>query len=86
MNDSGYSKIILAFLAGAAAGAVVSLLTAPKSGRELRADLREFGSRIVPVAKRIPTAVRSAYVGASSAAADAFNESMRVDGSASRMS
>jgi gas vesicle protein len=29
-------NLLLAFLAGAAAGAVVALLTAPKSGREMR--------------------------------------------------
>jgi len=37
-EDRGVSggSILLAFLAGAAAGAVVALLTAPKNGREMR--------------------------------------------------
>lgn len=33
------SSLLLAFLAGAAAGAVVALLTAPKTGRETRDSL-----------------------------------------------
>jgi gas vesicle protein len=37
-EDHGVSggSLLLAFLAGAAAGAVVALLTAPKNGREMR--------------------------------------------------
>ena len=36
--------LVIAFLAGATAGAVAALLTAPKSGRESRAALREFAA------------------------------------------
>jgi gas vesicle protein len=37
---------LLAFLAGAATGAVVMALTSPKSGPELREDLEQFGRRL----------------------------------------
>jgi len=41
---SGWS-LLLAFLAGAAAGAVVALLTAPKNGREMRESLGSWVRR-----------------------------------------
>ena len=43
-NVSG-TGLVLAFLAGAAAGAVVALLTAPKSGRQSREDLADWARR-----------------------------------------
>lgn len=36
--------LAIAFLAGAAAGAITALLTTPKSGRESREVLREFAA------------------------------------------
>ena len=48
MSDSkGVSAggLLLAFLAGAAAGAAVALLTAPKSGRETRESLESWVRR-----------------------------------------
>jgi gas vesicle protein len=46
-EDRGVSggSILLAFLAGAAAGAVVALLTAPKSGREMRESVGSWVRR-----------------------------------------
>jgi gas vesicle protein len=43
-DDRGLSAgaVLLAFLAGAAAGAVTALLYAPKSGRESREQLRGY--------------------------------------------
>jgi len=38
-------SLLLAFLAGAAAGAVVALLTSPKSGREMRESVRSWARR-----------------------------------------
>ena len=35
-------SLLLAFLAGAAAGAVVALLTAPKNGREMRESVASW--------------------------------------------
>jgi gas vesicle protein len=43
-NISGGS-LLLAFLAGAAAGAVVALLTSPKSGREMRESVAAWARR-----------------------------------------
>jgi gas vesicle protein len=83
MIDNGSSNVLLAFVAGTAVGAVVALLLAPKSGRELRADIRDLGSRITPIANRVPDAVRSAYDGASAAAVAAFHDAVRTDGSSS---
>ena len=40
-QDNNVAKgFLIGFLAGGAIGAVVALLTAPKSGRELRADIK----------------------------------------------
>jgi len=43
-DDRGNSggNLLLAFLAGAAAGAVVALLTSPKSGKEMRESLASW--------------------------------------------
>ena len=41
-----FSTIALTFLAGAAVGAIVVALTTPKSGTELRGDLKDFGIRM----------------------------------------
>lgn len=61
MNASTGGSIFLAFLGGAAVGAVVALLTAPRSGAESRQRLRA-----------VPKAIREAYGHASVAARDAF--------------
>lgn len=47
-QDSGHSSgtFLLTFLAGAAVGALVAVFTTPKSGPELREDLREFGWKV----------------------------------------
>ena len=40
-QDNNLAKgFLIGFLAGGAVGAVVALLTAPKSGKELRADIK----------------------------------------------
>ena len=39
------ATLVLAFLAGAAAGAVVALLTAPKSGKETRESVADWVRR-----------------------------------------
>lgn len=79
MTNDGYAgtTVLFAFLAGAAGGAVVALLVAPRSGAETRASLAEFGSNIARVAGRVPSAVRNVYDSASSAAVTAFSDSIR---------
>ena len=60
-NVSG-GGLLLAFLAGAAAGAVVALLTAPKNGREMRESLESWVRRGGPgdAVARAATAARDA--------------------------
>ncbi len=75
-NGSASSTVLFAFLAGAASGAVVALLLAPKSGRETRDDLRRFSSGVARKAGQVPGAMRAAYDSASAAAMQAFNENL----------
>ncbi len=75
MNDNGgYSgtQVLLAFLGGAAAGAIVALLTAPHSGAETRALLRDAALSGRNKAARMPKALR----GAVGAAREAFNDAL----------
>ena len=55
------ASVVLAFLAGAIAGAAVALLAAPRSGRETRDRLRAWGqSRTGPVIEAATRAARAA--------------------------
>lgn len=64
-RQSSGSGILLAFLAGAAAGAVVALLTTTKTGREMRASVKSWarGSRGREVVERAARTVRDAFEG-----------------------
>jgi gas vesicle protein len=62
-HGTGFGTVLLAFIAGAAAGAAAAYLTAPRRGEEMRQTLR-----------RIPHATAEAYTRAASAARDAFVE------------
>lgn len=44
-NNSSMGPILLSFLAGAAVGAVVVALTTPKTGSELRGNLKDVARR-----------------------------------------
>jgi gas vesicle protein len=57
------SGILLAFLAGAAAGAVVALLTTTKTGREMRASVRAWaqGRQGRDIVERAARSVREAF-------------------------
>ncbi len=94
MSKSEYSggQMALAFLGGAAAGAAIAYLTAPKSGRELRSDMRDYvESRRDDVrsyvddhtrgVRKLPDAARAA----GTAAREAFNESMNEHDSKSNV-
>lgn len=54
MSDSneGMGNGLLFFLLGAAVGAAVVALITPKSGSELRADLKDFGSHLRDKARK----------------------------------
>ena len=57
------TSVLLIFLAGAAAGAAVALLTAPKSGRQLRESIREWArdQKVSAASSRAVRAARRAF-------------------------
>ena len=60
------------FLAGAAAGATVALLTAPQSGAETRRKLRLTKDQLAHKASRVGSAISEAYRSATTAGKDGF--------------
>ncbi|HYS03947.1 MAG TPA: YtxH domain-containing protein [Candidatus Dormibacteraeota bacterium] len=77
MNDSRGSSttgLVLAFLAGAVSGAVVALLTAPRSGRETRDRIKDLTRDAAGKTVRVPPALNGAYSRAAEAARRAFVE------------
>lgn len=78
MTNNGHATttVLLAFVAGAASGAAVALLLAPRSGAETRASLLELGSRVARAASQVPATVRDVYHDASAAAVTAYNEAL----------
>lgn len=77
-DNSRYSgaHVLLAFAAGAAAGAVVALLTAPNSGKETRAKLRNWAEDMGEKAAEIPADLKAAYGRATEAAKSTFSRVM----------
>ena len=51
-KKSGAGKFFLGALFGAAVGAIAGILTAPKSGKETRKDLKDAGDKAVKDAKK----------------------------------
>jgi len=66
------TQVLLAFLAGAAAGAVVALLTAPASGKEARGKVRDWARDLESKAAEVPSNLKAAYGRAADAAKSAF--------------
>ncbi len=58
-NDGMLKGLVIGLLAGGAVGAIVALLYAPKSGRELRADLKERADEFREDADEYLTAARN---------------------------
>ena len=75
-NRPGAAYMILAFIAGAATGAAVALLTAPRTGRETREKVRALTSDVTGKTARVPLALNEAYARAARAARQAFVESL----------
>ena len=72
MSDSGRygaAHLLIAFLAGAAAGAAVALLTAPQSGERTRERVQAWAADL--------RGTREALGRAARAARDAFAEALR---------
>ncbi len=76
MNSNG-GNVLLAFLTGAAAGAVIALLTAPQSGRETRERLRDATRAAGDKFTKVPGAVREAYEKGSDMAKESFSQAMK---------
>lgn len=71
-NSYSNGQLFATFLGGAAAGAAIALLTAPKSGRESRDQITGYFHDKGDTAARLPSAVKAA----SHAAREAFSESI----------
>ncbi len=71
MSEKGFGgmHLMVAFVGGAAVGAVVALLTAPRTGAETRARIKDLG--------KVPHALREAGDAAKSAFSDALVEQAR---------
>ena len=80
MHDRGFNgtQLFVAFLTGAAAGAVTALLTAPRSGRETRTRI---GEAVRTASEKTTHAVGGAYDRASRAMKAARQE-LRTAGNA----
>ncbi len=75
-NDFTSAHVMLAFLTGAAAGAAVAYLTAPRSGADTRAWITDsMASRREEISK-LPPAARAAFYAATEAAKGAYKESL----------
>jgi gas vesicle protein len=61
MSDSRDTagSTLLFFLLGAAVGAVVVALTTPKSGRDLRSDLKDMTNKVKDKARRLSNEIYS---------------------------
>ncbi len=74
INRSNPTSLLLTFLAGAVTGAVVALLTAPRSGRETRSRLKDLALDAARGAGRVRPTLNEAYARAARAARQAFLE------------
>jgi gas vesicle protein len=57
-KDTAASSLLL-FLLGAAVGAVVVALTTPKTGPELRSDLKDMGNKVKERVRRVGDQLRA---------------------------
>ena len=69
------NHVIMALIGGAAAGVAVGYLTAPKSGRESRKQLRGYVQGGVDQGRAVPSALMEAGGAARDAFASSMNES-----------
>ncbi len=72
-------QIFLAFLAGAATGAVAALLTAPRTGKETRERLGTALRQAREKASRMPSALGEIYDRAAEAARGTFVKSLEKE-------
>ena len=70
------AQVLIAFLVGAATGAAIALMTAPKPGKETRDTIRGWTRDAQDTMEMVPAALKTAYDSAATAAKDAFTESI----------
>lgn len=75
-NDSGAASVLLAFLTGAAVGAGVALLTAPRSGADTRKWINDSMASRRDEIGRLPPALHAAYDAATEAAKAAYKKNL----------
>ena len=73
-HGSGFGSFLGAFVLGAAAGATIALLTAPRSGRETRARLKGTSFNLGETIESVPGAIRRAGSRAVKAGQAAFEQ------------
>ena len=73
------TQVFIALLTGAAAGAAVAFMTAPRSGKETREALQGWARDARTKAGRLPHAVSKAVERATQAGKEAFAESYNGD-------
>jgi gas vesicle protein len=83
-GNHGSRTLLYFFLAGAATGATVALLTAPQSGAETRRKLKQAKEHLADRASRVGSAIGEAYRSASTAGKEGFVRTM--NGSPARAS
>jgi len=67
-------SFLTAFVLGAAAGATIALLTAPRSGRETRAQLKDVALDLKQTMERAPAAIQKAGARAMKAGQAAYEQ------------
>jgi gas vesicle protein len=78
-QSSNGLQLLVAFAAGAAAGAAVAYITAPRSGKETRDALQVWANDARSKASRLPQAVKEAVERGTQAGKEAFSHSYRGD-------
>jgi gas vesicle protein len=73
-HGNGLASFVSAFVLGAAAGATIALLTAPRSGREARKRLKGTSFDLGKTIERVPGAIRRAGSRAVKAGQAAFEQ------------
>jgi len=73
-HGNGLGSLLGAFVLGAAAGATIALLTAPRPGRETRERLKGTLSDLAEAVERAPGAIRGAGSRAVKAGRAAFEQ------------
>ncbi len=81
-DDYSGAHLLIAFLAGAAAGAAVALLSSPRTGSENRDSIAGWARGAQGTATKMPHAIRNASRDAAKAASDAFTRAMHQEATA----